>query len=247
MRSIRVVVNGANGRMGREVVQAVQAAADMELVGECDLGDDLVGTARLTQAEVIVDFTVPSAAMENARKILDTGCAGVIGTTGFTQTDIVELRQAAQDRKPGFLIAPNFAIGAVLMMRFAGEAARFMPEVEVIELHHPAKADAPSGTALKTAALVAAARKEAGIQAPSGLAAGAESRGKMVEGIYVHSVRLSGLLAHQEVIFGSEGQTLSIRHDTISRAAFMPGVLLGVREMVRRSGFYYGLESMLFE
>ena len=246
MRAIRVVVNGAKGRMGQETKKAVRAAEDMELVGECDLGDDLAGVASRERADAIVDFTVPTVAMENARQIVGTGCAGVIGTTGFTPQDIEELRSAVGDREKGLLIAPNFAIGAVLMMRFAADAARFMPEVEIIELHHPGKADAPSGTALKTAGAIAQARREAGVSAAEPVGAGDAPRGKLVEGVCVHSVRLTGLLAHQEVIFGGEGQTLSIRHDTQSRASFMPGVLLGVREMVNRKGFFYGLESLLF-
>lgn len=246
MRAIRVVVNGAKGRMGQEVTRAVRGAEEMELVGECDLGDDFAGVAGREVADAIVDFTVPSAAMENARKIMGTGCAGVIGTTGFTPEDIEELRSVARDRERGFLIAPNFAIGAVLMIRFAGEAARFMPEAEIIELHHPGKADAPSGTALKTAAAIAQARRDVGVAPAGPVGAGEAPRGKVVEGVCVHSVRLTGLLAHQEVIFGGEGQTLAIRHDTQSRRSFMPGVLLGVREMVERKGFFYGLESLLF-
>lgn len=246
MSGILVVVNGADGRMGQEVIRAVHEAEDMELVGVCDLGDDLAAAAREERADVIVDFTVPCVAMENARKIMDTGCAGVIGTTGFTAEDIEELRAEARDREKGLLVAPNFAIGAVLMMRFAAEAARFMPEAEIIELHHPGKADAPSGTALKTAAAIAQARMEAGASVPGPVGAGEAPRGKLVEGVCVHSVRLTGLLAHQEVIFGGEGQTLVVRHDTQSRASFMPGVLLGVRAMVNRRGFFYGLESLLF-
>ena len=246
MAVIRVVVNGAKGRMGQEVIAAVRKAEDMELVGECDLGDDLPGIARRERADAIVDFTVPSAAMANAGKIIKTGCAGVIGTTGFTAEEIEELRSAARDRERGLIVAPNFAIGAILMIRFAAEAARFMQDAEIIELHHPGKVDAPSGTALKTAASIARSRREAGLTGTLPVGSGEGPRGRLVEGVCVHSVRLTGLLAHQEVIFGGEGQTLSIRHDTQSRASFMPGVLLGVREMVKRRGFFYGLESLLF-
>jgi len=247
MEKIRVVVNGAKGRMGQETVKAVEAAEDMRLVAACDLADDFVEAARSAGADAIVDFTVPSVAMENARRIMETDCAGVIGTTGFTAEDVETLRGEAAGREKGILIAPNFAIGAVLMMRFAAEAARVMPDVEIIELHHPGKVDAPSGTALKTAALIAEAKEKAGLGTAKPVGEGQAPRGMVVDGVCVHSVRLTGLLAHQEVILGGEGQTLSIRHDTISRASFMPGVLLGIREMVKRSGLVYGLDSLLFE
>jgi len=244
MPGIRVIVNGAKGRMGQETVHAINAAEDMRLVAELDLGDDLAAGAK--DADAIVDFTTPVVAMENARIILSSGCAGVIGTTGFTPENIAELRELAARREKGLLIAPNFAIGAILMIRFASEAARLMNEAEIIELHHPKKLDAPSGTAMRTAEEIAEAWRKTGVtpQPPAG--ARQPPRGLETGGVCVHSVRLTGLLAHQEVIFGAEGQTLSIRHDTISRASFMPGVLLGIREMVRRSGFHYGLESLLF-
>ncbi|MFH1738176.1 MAG: 4-hydroxy-tetrahydrodipicolinate reductase [bacterium] len=246
MAVIRVIVNGAKGRMGQETVRAVSGAEDMELVGECDLRDDVVAVARSMNADAIIDFTGPAVAMENARKILAAGCAGVIGTTGFTPENIEELRSSAAQREKGFLVAPNFAIGAILMMHFASEAARFMHEAEIVELHHPKKLDAPSGTALKTAESIARAWKGIGLKETAPVGAGDPARGKLVDGICVHSVRLTGLLAHQEVVFGGEGQTLSIRHDTQSRASFMPGVLLGTREMMKRGGFSYGLESLLF-
>ncbi len=246
MKKIRVVVNGAKGRMGQETVLAVGGADDMELVGECDLGDDLLATIRETGAEAVVDFTVPTSAMDNVLKILETDCAGIIGTTGFKPEQIGEVGKRASNRKRGILIAPNFALGAVLMMHFAEEAAKFMHEAEIMELHHAKKADAPSGTAIKTAELIAKAWRDAGVSVKLPVGAGEAPRGKVVEGICVHSTRLTGFLAHQEVIFGSEGQTLTIRHDTLSRSCFMPGVLMGIREMMKRGGFFYGLETLLF-
>jgi len=246
MEKIRVVVNGAKGRMGQETVLAVRGAEDMELVGECDLGDDLLEAIRGKSADAVVDFTVPTSAMDNVLRILETDCAGIIGTTGFKPEQIQELRGRVSGRKRGILIAPNFAIGAVLMMHFAEEAARFMHEAEIMELHHAKKADAPSGTAIKTAELIAKAWKDAAVSVKSPIGAGETPRGKMVEGICVHSTRLTGLLAHQEVIFGGEGQTLTIRHDTLSRSSFMPGVLMGIREMMKSSGFFYGLDTLLF-
>jgi 4-hydroxy-tetrahydrodipicolinate reductase len=224
---IRVAVAGAAGRMGQAVCAAVEGAADMELVGRADpvLGVSIEEV--LGDAEVVVDFTTPDTALGNALACLRAGVHVVIGTTGF---DLAPLQQAhaASDRPPAnVLIAPNFAIGAVLMMRFAEEAARHMPKAEIVELHHDAKIDAPSGTAALTAQLMAAA---------SGGAPPA-----------IHSVRLPGLVAHQEVILGDIGQTLTIRHDTISRESFMPGVLLAIRRVpTLESSPLVGLEKLLF-
>ena len=247
MTAIRVIVNGAKGRMGQETVSAINRAEDMELVAECDLGDDLLAAAKKNNADAIVDFTEPKVAKEMTLKIIESGCAGVIGTTGFNSEDIATLSAAASKSQRGILIAPNFAIGAVLMMHFASKAARFMRQAEIIELHHNKKVDAPSGTALKTASLIADSWRLSGAQIPTPVGMDAKARGSLVEGVPVHSIRLEGLLAHQEVLFGGEGQTLAIRHDTLSRASFMPGVLLGVREMVKRQGFVYGLDTLLFD
>ncbi len=203
---IRVVVSGAAGRMGETVCGAVEGAEDMELTGRADpqLGTELADV--VGDADVVVDFTTPETALDNVRACLDAGVHAVVGTTGF---DLDELREAASAGRANVLVAPNFAIGAVLMMRFAAEAARHMPEVEIVELHHDRKLDAPSGTAKRTAELIA------------------DAGGRVHEPI--HSVRLPGLVAHQEVLLGGEGQTLSIRHDSIDRSSFMPGVLLAVR------------------
>jgi 4-hydroxy-tetrahydrodipicolinate reductase len=223
---IAVAVAGAAGRMGQTVCAAVEGAADMELVGRAD---PLLGIALeevLPGAQVVVDFTQPETALENALSCLRAGVHVVVGTTGF---DPAPLRDAAAPERPraNVLVAPNFAIGAVLMMRFAAEAARHMQKAEIVELHHDGKLDAPSGTAALTAKLIAAA--SGGPQPP------------------IHSVRLPGLVANQEVIFGDLGQTLSIRHDTISRESFMPGVLLAVRSVGSLpEPLTIGLESLLF-
>ncbi|HQH73123.1 MAG TPA: 4-hydroxy-tetrahydrodipicolinate reductase [bacterium] len=240
---IRVLVNGARGKMGSEAVRAVRGAEDMELVAETDVEDSLGEAIRDSGAQVVVDFTTPHCAFQNALAIVEAGAGGVIGTTGFTPDQIDELEIKCAGKHPALLIAPNFAIGAVMMMHCAQIIARHMPEVEIIELHHPAKLDAPSGTAIKTAELIAQARNKSIV--PRGTIEPA-ARGERFQGIPVHSVRLPGLLAHQSVIFGSDGQTLTLRHDSINRTCFMPGVLLGIREVPHRKGLIYGLEHLLF-
>lgn len=255
---VRVLVSGAAGRMGREVVRAVLTQADMELValvdpphaGErIDKATDLVCQADLAAAladaapDVMVDFTHPSVVASNIATALAAGVHCVVGTTGLSEATCASLAERAPEGVCLF-VAPNFAIGAVLMMRFAREAARFMPHAEIVELHHDRKADAPSGTAIRTASLIAAARRETPA-APGGSASAPGARGADVEGVRVHSVRLPGLVAHQEVVFGGQGQTLTIRHDSIDRTSFMPGVLLAIRETVRRSGLIVGLEHYL--
>ena len=242
--TVRVVVLGARGRMGAEVVRAVTAAADLTLVAGYDVGDevDLVG------ADVVVDFTHPDAVMDNLRRCLAAGVHAVVGTTGFDDARLTELRALLGPTPTvGVLVAPNFGIAAVLMMQFAAQAARFFESVEIIELHHPGKADAPSGTARRTAELVAAARREAGVAAAPDATTQAlpGARGADVDGIPVHSVRLAGLIAHQEVLLGGAGESLTIRHDSYDRASFMPGVLLGVRAVGQRPGLTVGLEALL--
>lgn len=243
--SIRVGVLGARGRMGQEVVNAVNGAGDMELVAALDTGDDL---AALKQAQVVVDFTHPDAVMGNLEFLTGNGIHAVVGTTGFSEERLETLRSwLATDPSVGVLIAPNFALGAVLAMRFAQQAARFYNSVEVIELHHNRKADAPSGTAAHTAKLIGEARAAAGLE-PGGDATTSEmdgARGALVENVRVHSVRLPGLVAHEEILFGGEGETLTIRHDSLHRTSFMPGVLLGVRSVLSRPGLTVGLENIL--
>ena len=241
---IRVAVLGAKGRMGAEVVRAVQAADDLSLGAAYDVGDAL----DLSGVDVAVDFTHPDAVMANLRACLDAGVHAVVGTTGFDADRLAQLRGWLNEAPGvGVLVAPNFGIAAVLMMRFAAQAARFFDSVEIVELHHPGKADAPSGTARRTAELVAAARREAG-SAPMPDATTSSlpgARGADVEGIRVHAVRLAGLVAHQEVLLGGQGESLTIRHDSYDRASFMPGVLLGVRAVAGRPGLTVGLEALL--
>ena len=245
MKNIRILVNGAKGRMGQEVVKAVTVASDLELVDQTDLGDDLIARIKASQAQAVVDFTTAAVAFENTRKILEAGVHPVVGTSGLLAEQVVKLQQLAQDKGIGGLIAPNFAIGAVLLMKYAQDAAKYLPDVEVIELHHNRKADAPSGTAVKTAQLIAEARQEI----PKALVEEKElfegARGSEVHGVRVHSLRLPGLVAHQEVIFGGTGETLTIRHDSIHRESFMPGVCLACRKVIGTQQLFYGLEHLL--
>jgi 4-hydroxy-tetrahydrodipicolinate reductase len=241
----RVGVFGARGRMGAEVCRAVQSARDLELVAAIDLGDDREAAAA---AEVMVDFTHPDAVMDNISWCVDHGIHTVVGTTGFIEERLEQLRKGlAEHQGVGVLIAPNFSIGAVLMMRFAEQAAPFYESAEVIELHHPDKADAPSGTAANTARRIAAVRTEADLAEPPDATVQElpGARGAQVEGIRVHGVRLRGLVAHQEVLFGAEGETLTIRHDSLDRVSFMPGVLAAIRAISTRPGLTVGIESIL--
>lgn len=257
---IDVLISGAAGRMGREVVRALTAAEGIRVVAAVDPGNEgssvedgaggeivcageLAVALSASRPAVMVDFTHPDAVEGNLRVALAAGVHCVVGTTGIDQATLRALSDGAPD--VCLFVAPNFAIGAVLMMRFAADAARFMPHVEIVELHHDRKADAPSGTALRTASLIAASRETAP-SAPgreTELAEGA--RGARVDDVSIHSVRLPGLVAHQEVIFGGQGQTLTIRHDSIDRTSFMPGVILAVREIVSRDGLIIGLENLM--
>ncbi|WP_127782389.1 4-hydroxy-tetrahydrodipicolinate reductase [Rhodococcus sp. X156] len=243
----RVGVLGARGRVGEQVCKAVDAAEDLDLVAAVDAGDWLFNVSD-AGAQVVVDFTHPDVVMDNIRFCIDQGIHAVVGTTGFDADKLDQVRTWLEPKPElGVLVAPNFAIGAVLSMRFASMAARFYDSVEVVELHHPNKADAPSGTAARTAELVAAARAEAGM-APMPDATTSEldgARGADVGGVRVHSVRLRGLIAHQEVLMGTEGETLTIRHDSLDRSSFMPGVLLGVRQISTHPGLTVGLEHFL--
>lgn len=228
MAKIKVLVNGAKGKMGSETVKAVLSTRDLELVAQTDLGDDLACAIQDTKAEVVVDFTRPAAALKNVKTILQNKAHAVIGTTGLTQSNLNEIKKLCSKNKVNCLVAPNFAIGAILMMKFAKEAIHYMPQVEIIELHHDKKLDAPSGTAKKTAEMIENERK-----------------GVKTKKIPIHSVRLQGLVAHQEVIFGGLGQTLKIRHDSISRESFMPGVVMAIRKVKKIKGLVYGLENLL--
>jgi 4-hydroxy-tetrahydrodipicolinate reductase len=231
--------------MGAEVCRAVEAAADLELVAALDADDDR--TAAL-QADVVVDFTVPAVVMDNLAWCIEHGVHAVVGTTGFTEDRLQTLRDQLSAR-PGanIVVAPNFSIGAVLMMHFAEQAARFFESVEIIELHHPNKVDAPSGTAQATAVRIAEARAAAGLGAvPDATNTGLPgARGAEVDGIHIHGVRLRGLIAHQEVMLGGPGETLTIRHDSMDRVGFMPGVLTAVRAVADLPGLTVGIDTLL--
>ncbi|MFV1364454.1 4-hydroxy-tetrahydrodipicolinate reductase [Mycolicibacterium elephantis] len=242
---MRVGVLGAKGKVGATMVQAVQTAEDLTFTAGVDAGDPL---SRLvdTDTDVVIDFTHPDVVMDNLKFLIDNGIHAVVGTTGFTDERVAQVRSwLAEKPDVALLIAPNFAIGAVLSMHFARQAARFFESVEVIELHHPHKADAPSGTAARTARLIAEARKGLPPNPDATSTALDGARGADVDGIPVHSVRLAGLVAHQEVLFGTQGETLTIRHDSIDRTSFVPGVLLAVRQVADRPGLTIGIEPLL--
>ena len=252
-KTLRVAVLGAAGRMGATVCRAVEEAADLELVARLDAGD-AVDAGSLAGADVAIDFTVPAATEANVHAVLDAGAHAVVGTTGWDDasrgrvTEHLERVNAARAGQDGLgvLIAPNFGLSAVLAMTFAAKAARYFESAEVVELHHPDKVDAPSGTARHTAGAIARARQEAGLAAmPDATETGVEARGADVDGVRVHAVRLRGLVAHEEILFGNVGEQLVIRQDSFDRASFMPGVLLAVREVVGRPGLTVGLENVL--
>ena len=254
--SIRVIIAGFKGKMGQAACQMVLADPALDLVAVIDPSDKvdswqgvpvyndketLIGIS----ADVWVDFTTPAVAYENTRFALENGFAPVVGTTGFTSQEIEELKELSRSKGLGGLIAPNFALGAVLLMQFAAQAAKYFPNVEIIELHHDKKKDAPSGTAIKTAELMAEVREsiQQGACDEEELIAGA--RGANFDGMRIHSVRLPGLVAHQEVIFGNQGEGLTLRHDSYDRSSFMTGVNLGIKEVVKRHELVYGLEHIL--
>ncbi|MFE3169891.1 4-hydroxy-tetrahydrodipicolinate reductase [Streptomyces sp. NPDC059224] len=247
MSKLRVAVLGAQGRIGSEAVRAVEAAEDMELVAALGRGDKLEALAD-SGTEVAVDLTTPASVMGNLDFCVRHGIHAVVGTTGWTDERLAQLTGwLDQSPETGVLIAPNFSIGAVLTMKFAQIAAPWFESVEVVELHHPNKVDAPSGTATRTAQLIAEARRTAGTApAPDATVTALDgARGADVDGIPVHAVRLRGLLAHQEVLLGGEGETLTIRHDSLHHSSFMPGILLGVRRVVTAPGLTFGLENYL--
>lgn len=242
----KVGVLGAKGRVGQAIVEGVNAAEDLELVAALDRDDDLQELVN-KGAEVIVDFTTPASVMGNLEFCIHNGIHCVVGTTGFDQERLEQVRQWCEDADANVLIAPNFAISAVLTMSFARQAARFFDSAEVVEYHHPNKLDAPSGTAIHTAEGIAEARREAGLGAqPDATEQSLEgARGANVNGVAVHAVRMTGMVAHEEVIFGSQGQSLTIRQDSYDRTSFVPGVLIGVREVAKHQGLTVGLEHFL--
>ncbi len=260
MSQIRVVVHGASGRVGQEVVKAVCQEKDMNLVGAVDIkcsGNTLALSDGTTvpfstnlrsiidscSPDVVVDFTIAKASMPALRIAAKQNVNMVIGTTGFTADELKEMQKLAEANEIGIVAAPNFALGAVLMIHLAKIAGKYIDHAEIIELHHDKKLDAPSGTSLLTAKAMAEARGKPFL--PPAAGEPSPSRGQTVEGINIHSVRLPGLMAHQEVVFGTAGQTLSIRHDTINRECYMPGVLLAIRTIVKQKGFIYGLDKLL--
>jgi 4-hydroxy-tetrahydrodipicolinate reductase len=244
---MKVAILGAKGRMGTEAVTAINGASDLQLVAQLDLGDSLDQLVT-SGAQVVVDFTHPDAVMKNLEFAITNGISVVVGTTGFDDAKLTKLKGLLDaNPKVGALIAPNFALGAVLMMQFSQVAAKYFESVEIIELHHANKVDAPSGTAVRTAQMITDARKQnSKAKMPDATKdAIPGARGATVGDVPIHSVRSHGYVAHQEVIFGDPGETLSIRHDSINRAGFMPGVLLGVREVVKHPGLTVGLEKYM--
>ncbi len=244
---INVAVIGAAGRMGQTVVRAVSGVQDLTLVAELDAGDDVVASAR-AGAHVAIDFTEPSVTEANVHALIDAGVHAVVGTSGWDADALARVDEHLKERpEVGVLIAPNFAIGAVLAMRFSAIAARYFESVEVVELHHPDKVDAPSGTAAHTVREIAAARAAAGVaQSPDATTSDPDgARGALIDGVRVHSVRLRGLVAHQETLLGNAGEQFTIRHDSFDRESFMPGVLLGVREVGRHPGLTVGLDRFM--
>jgi 4-hydroxy-tetrahydrodipicolinate reductase len=243
---IKVGVLGVKGRMGSEVCQVVAAAADLEVAAAVDVGDP---RDALRECDVVVDFTQPGAVMDNLRWCIGAGLDTVVGTSGFDETRTAQVTEwLAGSPATRALVVPNFSLGAVLMMRFAAQAARFFDSAEIIELHHAGKVDAPSGTAARTAALISEARRAAGLgPSPDATVTAADgARGAVLDGVHVHSVRLAGLVAHQEVLLGGHGEILTLRHDSLDRSSFMPGVLLGVRGVASLPpGLTFGLEPLL--
>jgi len=262
---IKVVVAGSLGKMGLETLKAVIRDSDLELVGaidvkakgekvasltgeaDCDvaLSNDLDAVIAETSPDVLIDFTNPQAVFNNTRTALKSGVFCVVGTTGLNEVELKQLEKLALEKEIGVAVIPNFAIGAVLMMKFAREAARYFPDVEIIELHHDQKMDAPSGTAIKTAEMIAGNRASRPPKNIKEFEKVAGARGGEIEQVRIHSIRLPGMIAHQEVIFGAPGQSLKIRHDSMDRAAFMPGVVTVVKAIMERQGLIYGMENLI--
>lgn len=241
---IKVLVNGAKGRMGQETVRAVEADPELKLVAQTDAGDDLRQVLKSSGAKVAIDFTSVDAGFENARTMLESRVRPVIGTSGFTKAEVEELQHIARQYGVGGVIAPNFAIGAVLMMKFAAEAAKYLPQAEVLELHHDRKADSPSGTAIRTAELIANGRETLPPELTDKPVI-PHARGATLDHVHVHSMRLQGVVAQQIVWFGGVGQTLRIEHNSINRESFMPGVCLACKKVMEVDELVYGLENLL--
>ncbi len=243
--TIRILVNGANGKMGQPAVAAIQATPDFILCGTTGRTDNLAEAIQQTHADVVLDLTRADCAAKNLETIITAGARAVIGTSGLTEAMLAAIIQKHADKNPIGIIAPNFSLGAVLMMKYARELARHYAAIEIIEMHHDKKADSPSGTAIRTAELLAQG-KQAPLTPPitdHEIIAGA--RGARYQDIAIHSVRLPGLIAHQQIIFGSQGETLTVRHDTLDRSCFMPGIVLACRKVMLLNNMIYGLENIL--
>lgn len=242
--AIKVIINGANGRMGKEAVIAVENDAALTLVACAGRSDDLTALIKKYQADVVIDLTNADSVYQNTKTIIAAGAKPVIGTTGLKPEQVLEFAHLCKEKNLGGLIVPNFSIAAVLMMRYAADAARYFPDVEIIEMHHDGKLDAPSGTAVKTAQLIQETRQTIPtVKKEKELYPGA--RGANYEQIRIHSVRLPGLVAHQQVMFGNQAETLTIRHDTINRSCYMPGLLLACKKVMDLHELKYGLEHVL--
>jgi 4-hydroxy-tetrahydrodipicolinate reductase len=243
--TIKVLVNGAFGKMGQMTVQAITQQSRLELVGQVARGYDLANSIKDSKAQVVVDFTHPNAVYDNTRIIIESGAHPVIGTTGLKQEQIKSLQKQCADIQLGGIIAPNFSISAVLLMKYAQEIAGYLPEVEIIESHHPQKADSPSGSALYAAEMIAKSRGQQRLERPTLHETVPGARGADYKGIPIHALRLPGMLAHLEIIFGNTGETLTLRHDSIDRACFMPGVCLACEKVVSLKEMVYGLEHVI--
>ena len=239
--SVKVVINGINGKMGRVLKQSIVAEPDFKLVAGIGRGDDLAKSIQSTNADVVVDFTTPQAVFKNTEMIIQAGARPVIGTTGLTVEQMKTLNKRCRTKKLGGIIAPNFALGAILMMKYAKDAARYFPDAEIIEMHHPQKIDAPSGTATKTAQMMGESRQSNSNEKTHEHRASGEIKHR----ITIHSIRLPGLFSHQVVIFGGNGETLTIRHDGIDRSCAVPGVFLACRKVMELNQLIYGLENIL--
>ncbi|MAZ40325.1 MAG: 4-hydroxy-tetrahydrodipicolinate reductase [Legionellales bacterium] len=241
---LNVIINGANGRMGQEAVKAVEADSHLQLVATTGRQDDLSKVIQTTKAQVVVDLTTAAVVYENTKKILDAGASPVVGTSGLTSDEFIQLKQYCDEMQLGGIIVPNFSIGAVLMMRYAQDAAKYLPNVEIIEMHHDGKLDAPSGTAIKTAELISQS-----LTAPKKTLNLKEnltgSRGAVLDDIHIHAIRLPGLVAHQQVLFGGNAETLSIKHDSMHRSAFMPGLILACKKVQSLKTLVSGLEHVM--
>jgi 4-hydroxy-tetrahydrodipicolinate reductase len=243
--TIRVLVNGAQGKMGQFTVAAIQGDSGLTLVGQTGHGDSLADEIKKSKADVVVDFTQADVVLKNTKTIIESGAHPVIGTSGLVQEQVDELKKLCAQKKLGGIIAPNFSIGAVLMMKHAQNIAKYFPDVEIIEMHHPGKLDSPSGTAVRTAELLSASRQTTPAKKNSIRETVPGARGANYLDIPIHAVRLSGLVAHQQIIFGGSGETLTLRHDSIDRLCFMPGVLLACKKVMELKELIFGLEHIL--